>query len=286
MILSTQTHMTAARFGDEIAIRMLAAAGFDALDFTMFEAYNEEQLFESRAYKQYAMELRDIATGCGIAFNQAHAPFPSYRVGDAAYNKKTYPRLHRSIEICGILGVKTVIVHPVYLGENKKEFNFDLYNGLLPTAKAVGVKIAIENMWGHDSRRGYIVPNVCSTPDELCEYIDTLDREWFTVCLDLGHCNLVGEDEANFIRKLGHERLTSLHVHDTDFRNDLHTLPFMGKMDWSAIASALRDIAYTGDLTLEADNFLQNVPSGFHITALRYMHDTGRYLISMIEGLR
>ena len=46
---------------------------------------------------------------------------------------------------------------------------------------------------------------------------------------------------------------------------------------------ALKDIRYKGDFTFEADNFLSHVPDGFMETALKYMHDCGRYLISMIE---
>lgn len=283
MFLSTQTDQTSARFGDIEAIKHLAAAGYDAIDFTMFASYNEQQLFYNADYEEYAYSLLQTAKENGVFFNQAHAPFPSYRVGDEEYNKKTYPKLHRSIEICGILGVKNIIIHPVdFKGDNKMK-NLAMYRDLLPTAKKAGVKIALENMWGRDPRRGYIIPNVCSVSSEFVEYLDALDPEWFTACLDLGHVGLVGENEADFIHALGHEKLTALHVHDTIFTEDSHTLPFCGKMDWTAITKALRDIRYKGDLTFEADNFLKRMPDGFYDTALKYMHDCGRFLISMIE---
>ncbi len=283
MILSTQTHEAAARFGDIEAVRHIAAAGFDAVDFTMFEGYNEHDLFYSCNYEEYAYKLKQTAIESGVFFNQAHAPFPSYRVGDEEYNKKTYPKLHRSIEICGILGVKNIIIHPVdFKGDNKKK-NIAMYQSLLPTAKTAGVKIALENMWGVDPRRGCITYKVCSEPNEFVDFLHALDPEWFTACLDLGHIGLVGEDETNFIHALGREKLTALHVHDTTFVQDSHTLPFCGKMDWVAITKALKDIGYKGDFTFEADNFLTRVPNGFFDTALRYMHDCGRYLISMIE---
>ncbi len=283
MILSTQTHETAERFGDIEAIKHLADAGYDAIDFTMFEDYNEQALYYDSNYEEYAYKLLQTAKECGVFFNQAHAPFPSYRVGDEEYNKKTTPKLHRSIEICGILGVKNIIIHPVdFKGDNKKR-NLSMYQSLLPTAKKTGVKIALENMWHYDSKRCCISANVCSVPEEFNAFLDALDPEWFTACLDLGHIGLVGEDEVRFIHELGGQKLTALHVHDTTFVQDSHTLPFNGKMDWVSITKALKDIHYRGDFTFEADNFLHRVPTGFFDTALKYMHDCGRYLISMIE---
>ena len=282
MILSTQTDATAKRYGDIEAVKRLANAGFDALDFTMFDEHNEQQLFFDPNYEEYVYALKQTATQCGVYFNQAHAPFPSYRINDAEYNKKTVPKLHRSIEICGMLGVKNIIIHPVDFKDDNKKQNIAMYLSLLPTAKKAGVKIALENMWTRD-KRGYIVSNVCSVPSEFCDFLEALDPNWFTACLDLGHIGLVGEDETNFIHALGHEKLTCLHVHDTILTQDSHTLPFCGKIDWISVTKALKDISYKGDFTFEADNFLSHVPDGFMETALKYMHDCGRYLISMIE---
>lgn len=282
MILSTQTHVAAERFGDAEAVRVIAAAGFDAIDFSMFEDYNAQYLF-SDGYKEYIAQVKAAADECGVYFNQAHAPFPSYRVGDDEYNEMIFPRLIRAIEIAGLLGVKNIIIHPVFVPENKKEFNMNMYNSLLPYAKQAGVKIALENMWGRDKKRGYIVHNVCSGPDELADYHDSLPREHFTVCLDIGHCGLVGEDEAEFIERLGAERLTCLHVHDTNYKSDDHTVPFIRSLDWEKICAALAKIGYKGDLTFEADAFMYNIPSALIPSALKFMHDTGRYLISLIE---
>ncbi len=134
-------------------------------------------------------------------------------------------------------------------------------------------------MWGIDSKRGYIVANVCSTPEEFADYLDSLDSKYFTACLDVGHCGLVGFDEANFIKALGTKRLKALHIHDNDFKDDLHTLPFMAKLNWDSITGALKEIKYEGDFTLEADGFFKNIPDDFLPVAYKFMHDTGRYLI-------
>ncbi len=286
MNLSTQTDVTAQKLGIEKAVSMISDAGFDAIDLSMFENDSTEWVFAD-GFELQIKELNRIAAQKNVFFNQAHAPFPSYRVNDETYIKRIRPRLHRAIEAAGLLGVKNIVVHPVDFPENKKDRNLELYSDLLPTAKRAGVKIAIENMWGRDERSGVIVPNVCSVAEELADYADSLDPQWFTVCLDIGHVGLVHEREAPFIKKLGNERLTCVHIHDNDYVHDLHTCPFTGKLPWDEIASAFAQIDYKGDITLEADNFLaRNLAPSLYPQGLQFMEAAGRELIRMIEEER
>ena len=282
MILSTQTDLTAKMFGPEKAVELIAHAGFDAVDLSMFEGESTTWVFAD-GFEKRAKGLLRIAEENGVYFNQAHAPFPSYCVNDEAYNIKIRPMLIRAIETAGILGVKNIVVHPVFYPENKKENNIRMYNELLPYAKRAGVRIALENMWGRDPRMNTIIPNVCSTAQELAEYVDALDPEWFTVCMDIGHIGLVREYEAPFIRTLGAKRLTCVHIHDNNYLEDQHTCPFLGKLPWQEITQALAEIGYIGDLTLEADNFLKRMPASLYPAGNAFMAAAGRELIRMIE---
>lgn len=284
MYISTQTHYTARRFGIVKAVEMLAGAGFEAIDLSMFEEESTEEIYGD-GYKELAAKLVETAQRRGVVFNQAHAPFPTVRWQDREYSERIWPKVIRSIEMAGLVGAKSIIVHPACFPENLKENNMKMYRDLEPYAAEAGVKIALENMWGRDGKRGYIVPNVCSVPAELADYFDSLNPEHFTVCLDIGHCGLVGEDEADFIRYLGADRLGCLHIHDNNYREDSHVVPFSMNLDWKSIAGALGEIGYRGDFTLEADNTLSNVPDGFLPTTLRYMHDAAEYLAKM-SGLR
>jgi len=287
MILSTQSAYLSERFGEMKAIRILKWAGYDAIDFSMFSnLLKPDHPLSQGNYRDYAAQLRREADDAGIAFNQAHAPFPTYREGDAAYNDKTFADIVRSLEIAAILGVSIVIVHPVYLPDpqEKKALNLSIYHRLQPYCASLSLKVALENMFGHDETGTRIVPNVCSTGESFNEYLDALDSRYFTACLDLGHCGLVGEDAAAMIRTLGGRRLLSLHVHDNNNRVDMHTAPFLGHMDWQAITTALAEIGYAGDLTLEADNFLMGFPDAFLPQAARFMQEIGRHLIRMIEA--
>ncbi len=283
MIISTQTDIIAARLGEEKGVDLLCRVGYDALDYSMFEMHNDDCVLNTPKYEAHALELKKIAEANGKYFNQAHAPFATLRDGDEEYNQKTFPRVKRAIEVAGIMGINAIVVHPVAFKENQFEKNIEMYNELLPVAKEFGTKIALENMWGRDKESGKIVPNVCSTGEDFPVYVDALDPEYFTACLDLGHCGLVGDNAPDMIRALGGERLTCLHVHDNDGKNDTHYPPFTFSMDWQAIADALREINYSGDLTLEADAILKKLPENCLEDCARFMLKTAKTLAEMVE---
>ena len=291
MLLSTQTDVIFRTFGEEKGIRIFAEAGFDAIDYSAFFMADDNCPLNTGDVAPYAEKLRKTADECGIRFNQAHAPFPSWQAGKEEYNVKIVDRIKRSIVIAGILGADAIVVHPIARaegGEKQKEFNLNFYRGLEETALASGVKVALENMWGYDGRRGYIMPNVCSFGADLAEYYDELNPKAFTVCLDLGHCGLVGEEPDEAIRALGNKRLTALHVHDNNYRDDTHTVPyaFGCKMNWDAITKALGEIDYQGAFTYEADNFLSRVAPDALPAASAYMAALGRTLIARIDAAR
>lgn len=283
MRVATQTEELGRLFGEEKAVRIIAETGFDAIDFSMFKTDEEVAPVFGNDYENYANHLKHVAKECGVCFNQAHAPFPSYRVNDDAYNKKIIPLIHRAIAVTSILGAKIVIVHPIAGVNNKKEANLELYNSLIPVCKEYKVRVALENMFARNPNNGHIIPNVCSTGEEFSEFIDALDPQYFTACLDVGHAGLVGETAENMIRTLGHDRLKALHIHDNNHLNDQHTLPFTQSLDWQAITAALKDIKYTGDFTLEADNFLRKFPEQLIIPACKLMLKTARYLAAQCK---
>ncbi len=294
MLLSTQTDVLFRRFGAETAVQMFAQAGFDAIDYSMFSMTDDSCPLNSADPEKFGLLLRKIAEDAGISFNQAHAPFPCWKGGEenAAYNEKMPERIKQAIRIAGVLGAKSIVVHPISYSscaEEQKAFNFEFFRKIEPVALEYGIKIALENMWGYDSRRGYIVPNVCSFGRDLCEYYDELNNpKAYTVCLDLGHSGLVGEEPDEAIRVLGAERLGALHVHDNNYRADNHTIPYGYdmKMNWDAITRALGEIGYKGDFTFEADNFLHRFDDDTIQCAVDFMATLGRRLMAKIDAAR
>ncbi|MBQ8943633.1 MAG: sugar phosphate isomerase/epimerase [Clostridia bacterium] len=283
MKLVTQTDNLNKRYGDEKAVRMLCEAGFDAIDYSMFCMDNDDDILNTPQYAAHAEKLRKIAEEYGVKFEQSHAPFPPFKVDDDAYSKKTMPRVERAIEISGILGVKACVVHPVAAGKDQYDINMRYFETLLPLAQKHGVKIALENMWGRDRETNKIIPNVCSLADDFNRYVDSLDPKYFTACLDIGHCGLVGSDAATMIREMGANRITCLHIHDNNGIDDNHTLPYTRNIKWDEVLKALGEIGYKGNFTYEADNFLKKFPDPLIETCLKFMVEVGRYMISEVQ---
>ena len=293
MRISNEISSLSKRVGIEKAIEMYAAAGFDCVDYSMFTLRKgDEHPLMADDYLQTVQNHLQLAKDCGITFNQAHAPFPGYittpkdyLLPPEVYNKMIRPRVERAIEVAGRLGCDQIVVHPIaFEGERARqlEWNLTTYRELGKIARDFGTRIAIENMWGR-SKANTILPNVCSYGEDLAEMYDLLnDPDTFTVCLDLGHSGLVGDDAGHAIRYLG-KRLGALHVHDNDFITDAHTLPFLGKMDWEDITSALKEIGYKGDFTLEVDKPISKIPLCCLPSALKYMADVAKSLASQCE---
>ena len=291
MILS-QTTVCASKFGDEKAIELIAAAGFDAVDFSMSGMKKDDYILNSDEYKNYAALLCETAKRNGVYFNQGHAVSYVKADDDEAAYKLLLQRNTRAIEIAGVMGIKTLIVHPVcfggYIGNEERVFeqNMQYYKALLPCAEEYGVKIACENMWCGDKKRGVTRGSVCGNPYEHAYYVDQMNSEMFVACLDVGHCSLAGREAQDCIRVLG-GRLQALHIHDNDYRDDMHTLPGLSEMNWDEITKALADINYQGDFTLETDHFFDSLKTVEETEAgLKLAELIGRKLIKKIEEYR
>ena len=291
MLLVSQTSHLTDLYDERTAIRMLAEAGFDGIDFSMFHlTHGDDHPLLSDHWRCEAQSLRAYADSLGIPFVQGHAPFSFRDRTPDGWKTHNFSRTVRTIEIAGVLGIKELVVHPMKFlpyrqnVQTLRGYNMEFYHHLIPHAQEAGVRICLENMWEKNPKRGNLITHsVCSHGEEAAAWVDELgDPDTIGYCLDLGHCGLVELDAADEIRKLGH-RITALHVHDNDFLTDQHILPYHGNADWTAILSALREVGYKGPFTYEADNFLKNTPAPLLPSALKLMVELGRYMIEQIE---
>lgn len=290
MLLVTLTDYLARLYGDMEAVRMLYEAGFDGIDYSMFSLSAEHHPLLEEDWKEKALALRTYADKLGIPFIQGHAPFSFHDNSPEGFRTYIFPRLVRSIEIAGVLGIRELVIHPVQFLPYKQnvstlhDYNMEFYRALIPYARAAGVRICLENMWQRNRLRGNLITHsTCSRAEEAAAWVDELNDPSIGYCLDLGHCGLVELDAADEIRKLRH-RITALHVHDNNFMEDQHILPYQGHADWKDILSALREVEYKGSFTFEADCFLEQVPEPVIPSALKLMVEVGRHMIGQIEG--
>lgn len=284
-IISTETDSAAKIVGEEKAVELIAKAGFDAWDFTMFTMcrFNRERtmLLENdhplagKNYLQFVRQLRKIGEDNGIFCNQTHAPFPTYLP-----EMETY--LKRAIECTAELGGSVCVIHPSNKGT--LEENVAFYRNLLPFAKAHNVRIATENMWNWDKEKDQAYFAACATPESFCAHVDGVNDPYLVACLDIGHAEMRGlnTSAAEMIRALG-TRLQSLHIHDNDQWHDSHILPFNGKIDFVKIAEALKEIGYSGEYTLEAARHITNMSAEEVLPALQEMAISARKFADMCK---
>lgn len=287
MKVSTTTSRIADRFDVFTSLKIIADAGFDAVDFSMFCMNNgKECILNTDNYKEHIIKVKEYAKSLGLHFNQAHAPFPTIKEDDEEYNKENLPKVKRAIEIAGLLGIENIVIHPVVFKENQKEKNIAMYLELAEVAKKANVKIALENMFGKTNpETGKKFTNVCSLGEEFAEYYDALPKEYFSCCVDIGHCGLVDSTAGEMIRALGH-RVTCLHTHDNNEYDDLHYPPFMFDLDWDDIAKALAEIDYNGYITLESDCVYDQMPLDIVPYMAKYMCEAAKKLGRMIEDYK
>lgn len=293
MKLSVNTSLLMGKYTEEEAIALIKEVGFDAYDSSLCESMRTEGTpFYGSDRKERAREIRKYADKLGISCNQAHAPFAS-SCGDETRDEEIFREITEAIETASILGAKIIVVHPkqhlTYAEHSGElfELNMEFYKRLIPYCEKFGIKVAVENMWQRNPASKAITHSVCSRASEFNKYIDCLESDMITGCLDIGHISLVSDDIPKFIHDMGSKRIKALHVHDTDFINDLHAFPLFGKIDYASVAKALGEIGYTGDLTFETtSHFLEHFPKELYPSGLKMLHDIGRYLISEIEKSR
>lgn len=281
MKISTEIGSAAKIIGEEKAVELVAKAGFDAWDFSMFSmckydwstkslAPNSHQL-ASDNYLAFARRLKQIGLQNGIHCNQSHAPFPSYCKEIRSYFK-------RAIECTAEADGKICIIHP----DNNKsaEENAEMYLELIPFANDCGVKIATENMWNWDKEKDQSYFAACATPKSFCDHVDA--AKGLVACLDIGHAEMRGSDTTavEMIKALNY-RLEALHIHDNDKWHDSHQIPFSMNIDFAPIVAALKEIGYNGYFTLEADRYLNDYNANNIFEGIKNLADSAKRLTEM-----
>jgi len=289
MLLSTSTGYLAKTLGLEGALRAIKAAGFDAYDFSVSSLTGgpDAPLMQEN-YVEYLKPLKDLADSLGLVCNQSHGTFPPEKYGDEEYNKATFPRILREMEAAAYMGAPCIVIHAVKplpkevdaIGENLR-----FYRSLIPYCEKFRIKVAVENLFEMDPLRERRRPCCIGTSRQLADFMDQLNNPWFTVCLDVGHAAINVEDPQDAIRTLGN-RIGCVHIHDNDFVNDRHTIPYLGKTDWNEVCKAFADIGYAGDFTSETCVYEGAFPAELVPAALQLEASVFRYLMAKIESYR
>lgn len=234
-------------------VENVCEAGFKYIDLGMYVVDNDDSLLIRDDWKKCAEELKITADKYGAKFVQAHSPGgnPLKEEGFDELLKATL----RSIEVCGEMGIKNIVVHAGLLPEiGKEEFfekNKQYYQKLFPTAEKCGVNILCENSTAVNAGEMYYT----NSGTDMAEFVKYVNHPLFHICWDTGHANCEG-NQYDDIKALGKE-LYALHIHDNRGMQDEHLIPYLGTINMDEVINALIEIGYEGYFTFEAESSLR-----------------------------
>lgn len=292
MRLSIETYDLVQKFGYQKAFQLLKAAGFEAVDYSLYWDY--EGWLMQDDYREKALAIRKALDETGLVCSQTHAPFHSVaanRKDGIAYGQSfdesvpTYLETIRAMEVSAILGAEHTVVHSVNtpFDVDLLEYNLPFFKSLQPYAEKFGIKIAIENLFRFNAEKKY--EHRIGDGTSMNQVYKALDPAWFVLLVDTGHAKMVGIEPQDLIRELTPGALCGLHIQDTDGLKDRHQLPYMGNLDWDAVLKALKDTGYRGDFTFEVNHILEPIPDELAEPALAYCAAVGKYLIAKFNEL-
>ncbi len=285
----------------------IASAGFEYIDFNLDVFLKNTDIYKGRINKffdkteeeliKFFTPYKDAMKMYGIRPSQMHAPYPVMVYGMNAQNRYMVENvIPKSLFIANFLEIPYVVIHPIKLQysvgkKEERDVNLEYFKSLIPLAKKYDVTICMENLYESFGNR--IVEGVCADPDDIVWYMENLneaaDEEWFGVCLDTGHLNLVKREPYEFIMKVG-KYLKILHIHDNDGVGDLHQMPFSFGMEngsgtgiiWQQVIDGLRDIGYKGVLSFETFPTVNSFPVRDKRNVLEMIAAIGSYMAEQI----
>ena len=267
--------------GREKSFQVMAEIGYDGVDYSIPHAKLQpsHELFRADAatFEKYFAEDKAFAENAGMNILQTHATFPVFTEGHPEKLDENIEAIKKSIIATRLVGCDLVVVHGAmpswkteYNHEEYRAINNYVFEKILPTAEEYNVLVALENMPGVPFKPDELNP-VTSLPETVIEYIDMMNSPNMVACLDTGHANCAGIPAGTFARMLG-KRLRALHLHDNFAKIDAHSLLYTGSIDWKDLAAALKEIGYSGSLSLEWR--VGGFPKEYMINAEKFAFET------------
>ena len=303
--VGVQTKGILPEMGLEKGIALIAAAGFERVDFNLDTFLKNSDVYAGRintffdndleSLLSYFEEYRKMFEKYGIKPSQMHAPYPILvptRADVTDYMQKVV--IPKSIAIAGRMHIPWVVMHPFKLQykyglEAEQAMNLQYFQSIIPMLKEHHVGVCVENLY--ESVGARITEGTCANPAEAAWYVDVLNQlageELFGCCLDTGHMELTHREPADYIRQIGN-RLKILHMHENDTIGDLHQMPYTfgtkpdDGVDWEDFCKALGEIGFDGTLSFETFPCVNSFPRGAREEALRTIRTIGEDMVENI----
>lgn len=197
----------------------------------------------------------------GVHMPAAYAPYLQRDTKHTDLNELLFGLAKESIKLCGQEGCKNLVIRPLFAGIPSTDIwerNKAYYLELADLAKEQDVCILLENQC--KDFNGHLVRGICALTEEAVDWVDRLNEaageERFGFCMDVGVCNLCGQNMYDFILGLGN-RLKAVILRDCNGTQESAMLPFTSvyqgasQTDWLNLIRGLREIGFDGDLIMD-----------------------------------
>ncbi len=282
----------------EERIRHVHDAGFRYVDLSLYGTSDMREFLQPD-WMEKAKKLKEFTENLGMTFVQAHSLGGNPLSRDAKWEELLTSTI-RSIEVCGILGIPSTVVHAGWMAdigrEEYYERNLDFYRLLYPAMEKNGVNVLIENSTKANMGANYYFLDGA----DMKEFLQYANHPLLHACWDTGHANVEGHQYDDIVA-LG-EDLYALHINDNRGHMDEHMLPYTGTMCMDEVMLGLRDIGYKRYFTFEAGStpvrrdswplgrrpfretpFLQNPPDFLYDDIERTMYKLGVHILTAYD---
>lgn len=276
----------------EEAMALVAAAGYDGLDFplSVYSSHEGDPLFRDD-WRQWLDRAVRASERLHLPVVQAHAPWEQ-RIADLNRYEAPWSIYERVMEACAVLGCKQLIFHPLRqldrvdslaMRGRIHDYNVRWFHDLLLWADRFDIIINLENTFdSHHVQKPGDLPYPYTTAEDMLALQRDIGSRRVMLCLDTGHANIEAQDVPAMIRAFRGE-LATVHLNDNYGRigpiyEDLHLFPGSGRLEWQPIFAALRGIGFNGAYNIEPIAELKRQTDDLRQIALRAAADTLRIL--------
>ncbi len=231
------------KFTDENYLKHLEEAveeKFDAVDFDIAGKWYAEE--EEKEYYKHLEDGLKALKNTPLTLNGVHISFGNrwdISITEERARKNIVENIARVMERIDPAAPFCYILHGSFepIAEDERE------------AKLGACIRSLRELKGYTSAKicAEVLPRTCllNTSEEANF---AADEAGVQICLDVNH--LLKETPQEAVLKIG-KRIAALHISDYDFTDEKHWMPGEGKIDWTAVLSALETIGYGGVFNYE-----------------------------------
>ena len=251
----------------EKALRTAANLGFDGIELG-FRTGGPCDLEQWTA--DDTARARDAVEETGVKILSVASYWVDHLSPDQATRDRAAGIMARQLELAPQLGASVITCmafgDPLVAPEDQVALFGQVFGEYARWAEDAGVRIGIENWPGVRKDGGLFIRNLAHSPAMFERLFEAVPSTAVGLEFDPSHLYWQGADPARAARDFA-ERLVIVHAKDTQvFKDRLHhvgiygdgwwryRLPGFGQVDWDALAGALAEVGFSGDVIIEHED--------------------------------